>query len=526
MARNRRPGEPIAPPTRGPSSTPLATLLRARRFRAAGGADRVAANLLDGGAQLAPDAAAWIGAGAPPIDAPTLSLGPSPGALGPHSWGFLNLSEPHRGAVVALDAPPVALPRAGRLAVVVPRRDALPDVLPLLSARELAVSWVISVGDGDPTEVLEFLSEDAATDAIAIVLGEGARAAGLRSSLGAKPTVVLGGDAMARAVARRAGVHVVDRIGEWLALATWLAAAVPAESPVELWVQGGGLAWVRAEMERYGLALPVTELDDRDPAAARTTLDACTGPRAVVLVGSELPRLVSPDPSVRLVLADTRQPEQVSRLLKALAAERAHLAAASDVPSLGPVDAQLVARVREESEGVLTDHDAKRLLKAWGIKVTRQGPTGTPTGAVKLARLIDLPVVLARGDEERVVETIPEVRRVAALLLELECDAPQSVMVRERFPDAPRARLKIAVERGVGFTMRIGDAVALLPLELSESVRLAQQSGARRAADQRIVAGVLAQIGAAALSESATLDLELYTGAEPVVLRASGSLKK
>lgn len=482
--------------------------------------------MLAGGAQLAPDAAAWVGSGSPPVDAPSLSLGPSPGALGPFSWGFLNHSEPQRGPVVALDAPPVALPRPGRLGIVVPRRDALPDVLPLLSARDLAVSWIISVGDGDPTDAIEFLSEDAATDALAIVLGEGARAAGLRTTLGAKPTVVLGGDAMARAVARRAGAHVVERLGEWLALATWLAADVPAGSPVELWVQGGGLKWVRSEMERYGLELPLTELDDRDASAARAALATCTGPRAIVLVGADLPSLAPSDPSVRLVLADTRQPEQVSRLLKALAAERAHLAASEEAAAPVAVDPQLVARVREESEGTLSDHDAKRLLKAWGIKVTRQGPTGTPTGAVKLARLIGMPVVLARGDEERVVDTIPEVKRVAALLLELESDEPQSVMVRERFADAPRARLKIGVERGVGLTMRIGDAVALLPLEASEAIRLAQQSGARRAADQRVVAGVLSQIGAAALSESATLDLELFTGAEPIVLRASGSLKK
>ncbi|MEO6955038.1 MAG: hypothetical protein ABI321_24775 [Polyangia bacterium] len=504
----------------------LASLLRARRFRAAGGADRVAANLLAGGAQLAPDAPAWIGTGSPPVDAPSLSLGPSPGALGPFSWGFLNHSDPQRGAIVALDTPPVALPRAGRLGVVVPRRDALPDVLPLLAARELGVSWIISVGDGDPADAIEFLSEDAATDALAIVLGDGARAAGLRTTLGAKPTVVLGGDAMARAVARRAGAHVVERIGEWLALATWLAADVPAEAPVEVWVKGGGASWVRAEMERYGLQLTTIELDDRDASAAKAALAACTGPRAIVLVGADLQSLVPADPAVRLVLADTRQPEQVSRLFKALAAERAQLAAAGDTAPRIPVDAQLVARVREESEGTLSDHDAKRLLKAWGVKVTRQGPTGTPTGAVKLARLIGMPVVLARGDEERVVDTIPEIRRVAALLLELESDEPQSVMVRERFADAPRARLKTLVERGVGLTMRIGDAVALLPLESSEAIRLAQHSGARRAADQRVVAGVLTLIGAAALSESATLDLELFTGAEPTVLRASGSLKK
>ena len=530
MARNRRPGEQAPPPTRGPTETTLHTLLLARRFRAAAGGERVAQNLVAHGAEVGPDAAAWIGDGTPPREAPSLSLGPFPGSLGPHSYGFLNNAD----AVAALDLPRIErLPPVGSLGVVVTTRAALPDLIPLFCARELPISWIISVGDGDPSEVISFLSEDAGTDAIALALGPGTRAAGLRESLGAKPCVVLGGDAVDRAVARRAGAHVVDRIGEWIALAALLGTGASVDAPLEIWVSGGGLAWVKTEAERYALAAAVTHLEESNPDALHQALEQAQPPRSIVVVGATLPdeRELRAElaEGVALMRVDTRQPEQVSRLLKALARERAHRRAETAQTVAAPLrafDPDMVTRVRAETEGTLNDHDCKRLLKAWGLKVTRQAPTGTPTGAVKVARLIDLPVMLARGDDERLAESLPEVRRIAGLLLEQESEEPRSVMIRERFPDAPRTRVKITAERGVGLLMRIGDSIALLPLDEAESLRLAQHTGARRSADQRAVAAVLASIGAAAIAESAVFDLELYVGAEPVVLRASGSLRR
>src|SRR5262249_47235502 len=150
----------------------------------------------------------WIGATRPPPDAPSVALGDGAGTLGPRSFGFLN----NVGGVAALDAPLPERPRPGGLALVVPRRDALPDLGPLAVARGLGISWIISVGDGDPAEALAFLAADPATTALAVLLGEGANGPSLRAVLGAKPTVIWGGDAMARAVARRAGAPVVDGI--------------------------------------------------------------------------------------------------------------------------------------------------------------------------------------------------------------------------------------------------------------------------------------------------------------------------
>src|SRR3954468_2041812 len=140
MRRRHAGSDEAPPPTRGPDSTVLSALLRARRFRLGAGTDRVRANLQAHGGEVAADAAPWIGEARPPADAPSVALGAFPGTLGPSSFGFLN----NVGGVAALDAPVPALPRKGGLALVVPRRDALPDVVPLALARGLGISWIIS----------------------------------------------------------------------------------------------------------------------------------------------------------------------------------------------------------------------------------------------------------------------------------------------------------------------------------------------------------------------------------------------
>src|SRR5205823_1946413 len=161
-------------------------------------------NLATHGGESAGDAAPWIGIGRPPADAPSVALGDFAATLGPCSFGFLN----NVGGVAALDAPLPTLPRRGGLALVVPAREALPDLGPLAVARGLGLSWIVSVGDGDPAESLAFLAADPATSSLAVVLGGGARGSTLRAVLGAKPAVVWGGDELCRAVVRRSGATV------------------------------------------------------------------------------------------------------------------------------------------------------------------------------------------------------------------------------------------------------------------------------------------------------------------------------
>ncbi len=524
MARARKPGELPLPPTRGPTDTPLYALLTARRFRLGAATERVARNLALHGGTVAGDAAAWIGAARPPEDAPSVGLGSFAGTLGPRSFGFVNV----HGQVAPFDAPLPSLPRLGTLALVVPARDALPDVAPLALARGLGLSWIISVGDGDPAETLAFLGADAMTAALGVVLGPGAQGASLRAVLGAKPSVVWGGDALCRAVARRAGAVVVDGgLSAFLAHVQLFDAGVVPGAAVEVIVVGGGRAYVEDEVKAAALDARVVAVDECAPDELDAAIAAAAAAhKPIVLVAGTEPEAWARAAHVdgaQLLSADLRHPEHLRALLGALAAPPVESESGRTRPR---VDKELAARVRAEVEGALSDHDAKRLFKAYGARVTRQAPTNTPTGAVKLAKQIGVPCLIIAGTEERVADTIADVRRIAALLLQEVDGANPSVMVRERFPEVPRARARIAPEKGLGATMRVGTACALLPLTRADALALAAATPARRSADQRAVAELLGRVSACAVDEEATFDVELYVGAEPAVLAASGELKR
>jgi hypothetical protein len=268
----------------------------------------------------------------------------------------------------------------------------------------------------------------------------------------------------------------------------------------------------------------VHAVDERDPEAlAATVRQAAGAARPIVLVAGGPPAALAPITDAQLLSADLRHPEHLRALLFALAAPPVEAESGRARPR---ADRELVARVRAEADTALSDHDAKRLLKAYGARVTRQAPTNTPTGAVKLAKQIGVPCLLSAGAEERVADTVADVRRIAALLLqEVDGNLP-SVMVRERFPEVPRARVKIAPEKGLGPTMRVGTACALLPLTRADALALAAATPARRAADQRTLGELLAKIAACAVDEEVSFDVELYVGAEPAVLAAAGELKR
>jgi hypothetical protein len=276
----------------------------------------------------------------------------------------------------------------------------------------------------------------------------------------------------------------------------------------------------------------VEAIDERQPDELERHVEAArkAGHSLVLVAGvqpfSDLPAgfpLPASSEELRVLGADLRHPEHLRALLGALAvpAERD-----VDTTARPRVDKDLIARVRGEVDGPLSDHDAKRLLKAYGARVTRQAPTSTPTGAAKVAQQIGLPVVIASATAERVADTLPDVRRVAALFLQSSSDESPSVMVRERFPEVPRARVAIQHEKELGLTMRVASACALLPLRKSDGESLAQATAARRAADQHAVADMLAKIAACAVSENAELELEIYVGSEPAVLAASGALRR
>lgn len=508
-----RPAPP--PQSGGPTDGALALLLRARRFAVSRDAETVRENLTTFGAELGNDAPVWIGRGRPPSGLPTLSLGEHEGTLGPLSGGFVNVLD----QIVAWHAPLAKLPRKGKLAIVVALADDLPDVVVLAAQRELGISWVVSTGAGDPTAVLRFLNADRATDAILFAPSPDIDGRGLRAVIGAKPIALFGGSPLVQAMVRRGGGTVTDKLIDW-----WLAGELLREPrfaapDARLGLLGGGAGFVRKTLADAGLARELHTIDSARELSA--WVDA--GPPAIVLHTGPLP--VDGALRDRTLCLDWSSGEVLPALATLLhERNRAPVAA-----PLVTIDRVLRDRVREEIDVELDDHEAKRLLKAYGARVTRQAPTNTPTGATKLARTIGLPVTLGRQGQERVCATLPEVKQQAALLLDLPPDEreqrlrlPASVMVRERVADAPRSRLRITFDRELGGVVRVGNELGILPLDASECLRLASATLARRAADQAQVGALLYVIARAAVEERVAFDLELFVGAEPMVVKADG----
>ena len=226
----RAAGAPSGSPHTTQAATDLAMLLRSRQFCLSGeGAllSRVASNLQTFGGAIADEAPAWIGTGVAPEGSVAVALGDRAGALGPHSFGFLNNVD----GVAPLAAPLTERPRRGAVAWVVPRRDGVAEVARVVCGGDLGASWMISVGDGDRVEVMRFLARDPATRAILLAVGRGVRPQTLLPVLAEKPTVLLelpsvsGRDsALLRAVARRGGAVVTGDLEEWLAHAALLDA--------------------------------------------------------------------------------------------------------------------------------------------------------------------------------------------------------------------------------------------------------------------------------------------------------------
>jgi hypothetical protein len=295
---------------------------------------------------------------------------------------------------------------------------------------------------------------------------------------------------------------------------------------------GGGAGFVERVVEAAGLDATVLAVDERSTAELTRAIDsAAHDGRPLILVAGgppSLPKTPAED-HLQLLTADLRHPEHLRALLRALAAPP--IGPAADEDKRARVDEELLSRVRSELDREISDHDAKRLLKAYGVRVTRQAPTNTPTGAAKVAKTIGLPVMLVAsiGDDQRIAESLPDARRLATLMLQEMASAPDalpSVIVRERFPDAPRARAEVLVEKGLGATLKIGSTCALLPLTADDAAALAAATPARRAADQRAVAQLLKRIGECAEAEQVLFDLELFVGAEPCVLSAKGSQRR
>lgn len=596
------------------AATDLAQLLRARSFSIGGSGAavaRVQGNLESAGsaARLDEGALAWVGLGAVPEGRLGVSLGEAPGVLGPHSFGFLNNLED----IAPLAAPIAERPRKGGLAVVVPRRDALPEVVPLLCSRGLGISWLISVGDGDPAEVLRFLRLDPATRAVLCALGRGARAQTLHEAIAAdgKPLVLLEPAALSslaagagrdpvllRAVARRAGATVTHGLEEWLAHGAVVEAraalpaalaAVPAgrergrarretRARAAVVVLGAGADFVAAEVlplsdrDAPARVLPPVSVDGDDEPAVEAALRSASERAEVVLVcgpPDQTALTAGLRASVPILSVDPTETARLRAMLRALTAPRQDTdpeGAATDRrpvevrPERGRIEGVLAelppplyigdAAVSDE---VLGDHDLKRLLHAYGARVSRQAPANNATAALRIVQKLALPVQIvpalpprADGAEAAAAEsreavlctTQAEVKRHATLLL---ARGPY-VILREPVPAAPRMRLLVGPERGLGAVLRVSAPeapaptagtglaeAALLPILRIEARALASLTAAAHKlgeAAEGALAELIGQLAACASAHELSLDLQLYLSDEPLVAHAAGVLKR
>lgn len=554
----------------------LSLLLRSQTFALAGeGAalSRVAANLHAFGGHVADDAAAWIGTGTPPADRPAIGLSDAAGSLGPHSFGFLNNVD----GIAPLAAPLSERPRRGAVAWIVPRREALPEVAPLLCSRGLSASWLISVGDGDPAEVVRFLARDPSTRAILLAVGRGLRPQTLLPLLAEKPAVLLElpmtparDRALLRAVARRTRALLTADLEEWLAHAALLDAAAPLEPSAQLGssrrakaavvVVGGGADFVAAEVQRVRSTTPI-QLHTVDPCetvaetaeSLRATLEQAQRAVPTVLLCGPSEILAEQQATLSglgsLLCVDPGQPERLRALLRALSVTLRPQPPVHDKPLAVRVEPERIqgvlstlppplyvggAMVREERLG---DHDLKRMLAAYGIRVTRQAPANTGTAVLRIASKLDFPVelvasvapesdvqalVTAEAQARAVCKTQAELKRHAALFL---ASSPH-VLLREVLPTATSLRISVASERGVGPVLRVGkEDAALLPLGKAEAHSLATELCAQHGADcEEGLAALVSRIAACVADHSLTLDLLVQLSDDPVVSHAAGVL--
>jgi hypothetical protein len=558
------------------AATNLAQLLHARSFAVEGEApavQRLRANVLAGPGELSADAAVWIGTGAAPADRLSVSLGEYAGTLGPHSFGFLNNLE----GIAPLAAPMAERPRRGSIALIVPRRDALPEVVPLLCGHALGISWLISVGDGDPAEALRFLTLDPATTGVLLALGRGARAQTLLGAAPDKPLVVLEPPGLrdavlVRAAARRLGARWVGDLEEWLAHGALLESGVPATSDeatpkissrraskekarAAVLVLGAGADLVATEAQRLGLPAPV-RVDPDDGEAVATALQAAARSAQVLVLCGAPELLPSPPAGLPTVKADPAQPQALRAVLQAVAAParqpgderliRAEADAGRVESVLADLPPPLYIGAEAVSDEILSDQDTKRLLHAYGVRVTRQAPASTMTAALRIFSKLDAPTLIVPGlgpladvdalaaaeaREAAVCETQAAVKRQVSSLLARHA----YVILREALPASPRARVLVAPERGLGVILRVSAApasseqkweAALVPMQQGEARELAAQLARAHGCAPAGLEQLLGQVASCAGEHALQLDLTLHPADEPTVTLATGVLKR
>lgn len=535
MSRVRfKEAQPVPKPVSIPQShVELAQLLHAHAFWSEESdatdplVQRVHYNLQTFGGQLDPQAR-WIVGKTLPVDRIGIGLGVEAGLLGPHSLGFVNNVEgiaPWAGFIK--DRPPV-----GNVAVVVPHGDALPEIVPLLNRRRLGVSWVVSVGDGDPEAVLQFLNRDPDTTVILVALGRGASAATLHPRLGYKPVALLetktieSQSPLCRAVAHKTGAAMADSLGEWLAFGDLWTKPVSRQAPhaaAAVVVVGAGYDQIAAQAKQAHLLPPVKVQGTEAMSSTVWQQYGTKASRLVVCADSDQPLSSLPPYALRI---DPAQVEQMQALFRALSFVPPSEADTQVVTT--PVETALLSNwVRDLPPPIykgrrpidreaLSDHDAKRLLHSYGVCVSRQAPAATTHAAVRVSEKLSFPLTLLdpEGINETTCESLPALKRQVPLFL----NRHPYVMMREWIRPSPRMEWTLQNIHGLGLVLLADKEASLLPLSKGDGKRLGLVLASAAGCKPTLLTGLLESLSSCVVAHHLLGRLVVYLGNQPTVI--------
>lgn len=474
---------------------------------------------------------------------PNVSFSKSQGILGPNSYGFIN----NTMGIFPFAAPLRDVPLKGSTGVILPSRELLPDIVPLLIDYKVGVSWVISVGDGDPAEVARFLMRDRNTRSILFAVGKGIDISSLQTAMdGDKKIAFLAPQTkflqekeqlLLAAMARRKQhwmFHDLDGFLTCGKLLSSLGGGFAQDSKklkVSIVCFGGGASYVAAQAKLYALPKPkLVSLSEEVPLALR---EASAVSDMVVLCGNryELPEIETVGPTIKVESSKVYETFSLIELFRKPAwnlAKRSFVAGQLDenryqslLQDLPPQLYELGRLVKDEQ---LSDHDSKRLLRSYGVKVCRQAPAFNPTMAVRMGQKIGFPNVLMSQNNVLVLCTTPAQLKSHAIRL---FSHQTELVVRESLPDAVELTVQVTYDKKLGNQVLWWDNVAvLLPLIQGELDLLADNQAKRYQGQFESLREFILNLSYAVTQQTCLGTIRVLLAQEPVVIGASLIIKR
>src|SRR5262249_44459075 len=148
-----------------------------------------------------------------------------------------------------------------------------------------------------------------------------------------------------------------------------------------------GAAQAVEALRAGGLPLPVSTVPDDDPDEVQAALASLSPASDLLLVIAAEPIAVA---GRTAIVIDAAHLDRLRALGAAIALRQGTPDPAPAAPARSAPPQ--VRAILDEAGELLSDHDAKRLLKLHGARVSRQAPANSPTAAQRNGALIGLPV--------------------------------------------------------------------------------------------------------------------------------------